>query len=85
MPYIPKHDRESIESMVHAGITIHAQTPGDLNYAITRLCVEALGDHPKYRDYNAVIGALECCKLELYRRRVAEYEDRKCKENGDVY
>jgi hypothetical protein len=35
--------------------------------------------------YNDVIGALECCKLELYRRMVAPYENTKIKENGDVY
>jgi len=32
-----------------------------------------------------VIGALEACKLEFYRRAVVPYEDKKIKENGDVY
>jgi hypothetical protein len=27
---------------------------------------------------------LECCKLEIYRRLVAPYEDKKKEENGDV-
>jgi len=31
------------------------------------------------------IGALECAKLELYRRVAAPYEDTKIAENGDVY
>lgn len=30
-------------------------------------------------------GALECTKLELYRRRVADYEDQKIADNGDAY
>jgi len=34
---------------------------------------------------NAIIGALECAKLELYRRVAAPYEDDKIAENGDVY
>lgn len=38
----------------------------------------------RYADYNEVIGVLESCKLEFYRRHVAAYEDRKIKENGDV-
>lgn len=31
-----------------------------------------------------VLGMLECCKMELYRRHVAPYEDEKIIENGDV-
>jgi len=31
------------------------------------------------------MGALEGAKLELYRRKVAIYEEEKIKENGDVY
>jgi len=31
-----------------------------------------------------VLGALECAKLEFYRRLVAVYEDVKIRENGDV-
>jgi hypothetical protein len=31
-----------------------------------------------------LIGMLECAKLELYRRSVANYEDEKILENGDV-
>jgi hypothetical protein len=31
-----------------------------------------------------VIGALENCKMELYRRKIAPYEDIKIEENGDV-
>jgi hypothetical protein len=32
-----------------------------------------------------VVGALECAKLELYRRLAAPYEDQKIKLNGDAY
>jgi len=37
-----------------------------------------------YTGINDCIGALECAKLELYRR-ISWYEDSKIKENGDVY
>lgn len=30
-------------------------------------------------------GAIECAKLEFYRRVAAPYEDKKIAENGDVY
>ena len=57
---------------------------GNVNYAITKMLVLAYGK-TSYRDINDVIGALECCKLEFYRRRAASYEDQKAFENGDVY
>ena len=38
----------------------------------------------KWSDRAAVIQALECAKLEFYRRYMAKYEDQKCDENGDV-
>ena len=31
----------------------------------------------RYQNVNAIIGALECAKLELYRRLIAPYEDTK--------
>ena len=37
-----------------------------------------------YENFNAMIGALECCKQEYYRRIIAPYEDKKIEENGDV-
>ena len=43
-----------------------------------------LGLNPKYSKINAIIGILECIKLELYRRVAAPYEDVKAAENGDV-
>jgi len=33
---------------------------------------------------NDAIGALEGAKLELYRRVISKYEDKKIMENGDV-
>jgi hypothetical protein len=38
-----------------------------------------------YKNINQAIGALECAKLELYRRVAAPYEDKKALINGDVY
>ncbi len=39
----------------------------------------------RYATIVEAIGALECAKLELYRRLAADYEDQKCKQNGDVF
>jgi hypothetical protein len=57
---------------------------GNLNYAITAILVKAYG-LKSYREINDVVGALECCKLEFYRRAAAPYEDQKSFDNGDVY
>ena len=46
-----------------------------------KLAKETCGN---YEDYRNFIGELESAKLEIYRRLVAPYEDKKIKENGDV-
>lgn len=81
MPYIKKERRIPRDKR---GYT--ANGVGELNYAISRLCDLYLEDYGEdYRNINAVIGALECAKLEFYRRIAAPYEDTKLAENGDVY
>jgi hypothetical protein len=77
MPYIKPGDRDDL---------LVPQTAGELNWKLTNECLKFLdGTAQKYDDYNTIIGVLECAKLEFYRRAVASYEDRKIKENGDVY
>ena len=84
MPYIAPKDR--LYADVTLGDYSAARDPGTLNYQITSLCIDYVKDTgEQYQHYNDVIGALECCKLEMYRRAVAPYEDTKIKENGDVY
>ena len=88
MPYIKKTDRPKFDMWIDGLLgelmnenNIH-QLAGNLNYIITRLMI---GTKPeKYHDFNELIGILECAKLELYRRRVAPYEDKKIAENSDV-
>ena len=88
MPYIRKDGRIA---WMHNGLIkllkyIRKDTPsGDLNYIITNILLKALGESPNYARFNEIIGVLECCKLEMYRKKVAKYEDQKVKENGDVY
>lgn len=62
----------------------HITSVGEANYAITRLLIESF-EPASYSEYNALIGVLECAKLEFYRRATAPYEDVKRRENGDVY
>jgi len=80
MPYIKPEDRTRAAKL--------PETPGELNYAITTLVVDYLrstGKDSHYAGLNEAIGALECAKLELYRRVVVPHEIWACQRNGDVY
>lgn len=82
MPYISKKFRDQFKP----GSEIPALQPGDLNYQFSLLINTYIKAHgPSYYAFNDVIGALECCKLEVYRRLAAPYEDKKIEENGDVF
>lgn len=80
MPYLDKGVRASLEE----GRV--PQEAGELNYLVTRLCDAFLmRTGLSYKNINQAIGALECAKLELYRRIAAPYEDQKAIQNGEVY
>jgi hypothetical protein len=81
MPYIKQGVRDQLDAGLREPVN-----SGELNYVITRLCARYLGGIGfSYTQVNDVVGALECAKLELYRRMAAPYEDYKKKQNGDVY
>ena len=84
MPYIRKDDRVYYD--VTLGDHSPATGPGELNFQITQLCLQYMSQEEiNYQRYNDIIGVLESCKLEFYRRAVAPYEAKKIEENGDVY
>ena len=89
MPYIDKIDRKHIDReskrRVFSTMGTHSADPGELNYMVTTMIKNYIGDEYSYSRINEVIGVLECAKLELYRRIAAPYEDFKIEENGDVY
>lgn len=92
MPYISEEARKRIdEKLVVEDVVCNCFSVGELNYILTtivkRYIEVASGENEglSYGDINDAIGTLECCKLELYRRLAAPYEDKKIKENGDVY
>lgn len=79
MPYIKHADRVRV-------LMDGPLTPGELNYAITCLCREYIMSRgASYANINDVMGALESAKQEFYRRVAVPYEDKKIKDNGDVY
>ena len=79
MPYIKPETRSKVESQGALG-------SGELKYQVTRVIEKYRATHDdSYQTFNDIIGALEGAKLEFSRRVVAPYEDRKRRENGDVY
>lgn len=80
MPYITQSERNVLKQRGFP------ETPGALNYELTMLCLNFLRERGEsYSTINVIVGALECCKLEFYRRAAAPYEDVKIASNGDVY
>lgn len=81
MPYIKYSDRDTL-----ADPQMTMSNAGELNYMLTKLVDEYMYENGKsYKSMNDIVGALECAKLEIYRRIVGPYEDKKIAHNGDVY
>ncbi len=86
MPYIAPERREFLENATDEEIAQVELSTGDLNYAITSLMDEWIGQKGlNYDAINSAIGVLECAKLELYRRVAVPYENNKKDQHGDVY
>jgi len=85
MPYINKENREKFFDALDKLYQTNIESSGDLNYIITSICHDYINDKGmNYKTLNEVIGVLECAKLELYRRKISPYEDKKIEQNGDV-
>ena len=87
MPYIPQDRRADVlAEMREHGTHWTPRNAGDLNFAVTCFIDNFIFENGcRYANLNEMIGALECCKLELYRRLAAPYEDQVLEANGDAY
>lgn len=80
MPYLD----EAIRASLNDGRK--AQKGGELNYQISKLANDFIAMKGlSYATINELVGAMECAKLEAYRRVAAPYEELKAKQNGEVY
>lgn len=83
MPYISPEARAHLKDH-------HPRDVGELTYELTHVILrywnrDKLGRWKRYQTIAEIMGALICTALEFYRRVVAPYEDKKCRENGDVF
>jgi hypothetical protein len=87
MPYIPDTQRTDIHTdLLDRGVDFVPENAGELNYIASELINNYLQQRGmSYAAINEMIGALECCKLELYRMIAVPYEELKMRENGAVY
>jgi len=90
MPYIKPERREDIhvnKGKISEIIRMSSiRTAGELNFAITTLCIDYLDlKGLSYQNINEIIGVLECAKQEFYRKVAVPYEEEKELENGSIY
>ena len=86
MPYIKQSQRLRLQRITKAIEGEHLDNAGEVNYLCTVVVREYLKQRgTSYATINNMIGALECAKLELYRRLASPYEDLKIADNGDIY
>lgn len=85
MPYINKKDRELYDVKIDELLKQLIGNPiGHVNYVFSRIVWRLFLCNRTYTFGNALVGMLECVKLEFYRRKLSEYEDEKINENGDL-
>ncbi len=86
MPYIPKSTREKIAEALlplYDYFSNNVVSAGDLNFILTKIVL--LKNPLNYKEYNELVGVLECVKQEFYRRVIVPYEELKKEKEGDVY
>jgi hypothetical protein len=89
MPYIKPKYRSDIDKLLeplleHLSTLPLEKQDGVFNYTVTSI-MKSLYSEDNYFTYNRSMGSLSALQEEWYRRKIAPYEDRKAKENGDVY
>lgn len=84
MPYIDPARRAAFDAHLDA-LGAELQSGGEINYCVYRLCLAFLKrTGMSYTNSMVPFSALGAAQMELYRRVIAPYEDRKILENGDV-
>ena len=90
MPYIKQEERKKFDEEIDYLISLIRPesgmifNDGNVNYIVTRI-IDGLYSNKDYAHYNRALGVLEAIKLELYRRKIAVYEERKLEDAGEVY
>lgn len=89
MPYIRSELRPELDKLITPIVDKVKATPledqdGSIDYVVTKI-IRSSYTFDRFFQFNRAIGVLTAILFEFYRRMVAPYEDKKIKENGDVY
>ena len=84
MPYISNKEgrREELDKIVDLMRVLKVKADGDLNYLLYKYCKYYV--KPSYNNFKNFCAELRQCATEIERRLLANYEDKKRDENGDV-
>lgn len=84
MPYISPERRQVFDQHLDA-IAENLTSGGEINYCAYRLCLAFINKTGmSYTNSMVPFSALGAAQMELYRKVIAPYEDKKIAENGDV-
>ena len=84
MPYIPRKRRKVFDPFLEK-IAKEIENQGELNYCIYKLScllIEKIGE--SYQHLSLCSSAMEHAKMEWYRRRLAQYKDKKIKAGESI-
>jgi len=89
MPYISQDDRDKYvgplgDLLYELAMQREEDLGGHLNFCVSYLMKRLFEDKKRYARVNTIRGAMENAITEFYRCQVAEYEDKKQEENGEV-
>lgn len=91
MPYIKQKQRDRYKDNVSAIVDRLRKNGkdgipnvGDVNYVVSKILYDIFDANQSYTLGNSLVGALECAKIEFYRRKLAPYEDGAIERNGDI-
>lgn len=89
MPYISQGNRHALDTIID-GLVKRLRDiecrPGDCNYVVTRVVLEALRPESgwSYHDLHDAVGLLRDAAGEIERRLMGPYEDVAIRRNGDM-
>ena len=82
MPYVKQEKRDQLKYLLREMKEEEIVANGDLNYLLYAYCVHHI---PKsYNTLKNYCGELRQCATEIERRILAQYENEKIEENGDI-
>jgi len=91
MPYIPQKDRDEYDDLVDKIVDKLVQlddeqlVKGHHNYIMYTLALKLVNElGVRYATLQDIVGTFDCCKMEFYRKVVADYENLAIEKNGDV-